>query len=117
MERHPSQRERGTSLVEVVVTLALMSVMMTAFAASVQQGSKASNLEGASRTLLGELQLARQRAITEGRDCRVDFDLQANTYVVWVDYNGNGTPDAPVVGQEPEIKSVGRLRGGIAFDF
>jgi len=110
-------RERGASLVEVVVTLALMSLLMTAFAASVGDGSSGSHMEGASRSLLGDLQLARQHAITEARDCIVDLDLQNNTYEVWVDYNGNGVPDAPVPGQRPEVKAQGRLGGEVSFGF
>jgi len=41
--------EHGASLVEVMVTLALMSLLMTAFAASVETGATSSRLEGASR--------------------------------------------------------------------
>lgn len=110
-------RERGASLVEVMVTMALMSILMSAFAASVETGATGSHMEDASRSLLGELQLARQRAITEGRECRVSFDRVNNTYVVWVDYNGNGAVDPPAAGQMPEIKAAGRLEGGVAFDF
>ncbi len=117
MMRQAQSRERGASLVEVMVTMALMSILMTAFASSVETGATGSHMEDASRSLLGELQLARQRAITEGRECRVSFDRVNNTYVVWVDYNSNGAVDAPVAGQVPEIKATGRLGGGVAFGF
>jgi len=110
-------RECGASLVEVMVTLALMSLLMTAFASSVETGATGSRLEGASRSLLGELQLARQRAITEARECRVSFDRVNNTYQVWIDYNGNGQPDAPAAGQIPEVKTSGRLEKGMVFGF
>ncbi|PIX83091.1 MAG: hypothetical protein COZ33_07235, partial [Nitrospirae bacterium CG_4_10_14_3_um_filter_70_108] len=70
MDRTRDTRERGASLVEVMVTMALMSLLMTAFAASVETRATGSQTEGASRSLLGDLQLARQRAITEARDCR-----------------------------------------------
>jgi len=117
MTKQVQHRERGTSLVEVMVTLALMSLLMAAFASSVETGASGSRLEGASRSLLGELQLARQRAITEARECRVSFDRVNNSYQVWVDYNGNGQPDVAAAGQTPEVKTSGRLEKGMVFNF
>lgn len=110
------RKEGGASLVEVMITMALMSLLMTAFASSVETRANGSQMEGASRSLLGELQLARQRAITEARECRVSFDKVNQTYRVWVDYNGNGHPDAAVAGQPAEVKSTGNLEGEVRFD-
>jgi len=110
--------ERGVSLVEVVVTMALMSILMTAFAATIKDGAAVSRLEGGARDLLTQLQLARQIAITEAQDCMVTFDRAAGTFTVWVDYNGNNLlDDPPAPGNPAEKKAFGTLEKKVDFDF
>jgi len=110
--------ERGVSLVEVVVTMALMSILMTAFAATIKDGAAVSRLEGGARDLLTQLQLARQIAITEAKNCLVTFDRAAGTFTVWVDYNGNNLlDDPPAPGNPAEKKAFGTLEKKVDFDF
>jgi prepilin-type N-terminal cleavage/methylation domain-containing protein len=110
--------ERGVSLVEVVVTMALMSILMTAFAATIKDGAAVSRLEGNARDLLTQLQLARQVAITEAKNCMVTVDSANGTFVVWVDYNGNSVlDDPPAPGNPPEVKASGALEKQVEFSF
>jgi len=110
--------ECGVSLVEVVVTMALMSILMTAFAATIKDGAGVSQLEGGARDLLTELQLARQLAITEAKNCMVTFDHVAGTFTVWMDYNGNNLlDDPPAPGSPAEVKAFGTLDKKVEFNF
>jgi prepilin-type N-terminal cleavage/methylation domain-containing protein len=111
-------RERGASLVELVVTMALMSILASAFATAIKDRASTSRLEGDSRDIYTELQLARQLAVTEGKKCRVSFNRDAGTYTVWIDYNDNNAPDDPVApGQPVEVKASGTLQEDISFGF
>ena len=111
-------RERGVSLVEVVVTMALMSILMTAFAATIRDRASISRLEGDSRDLVTQLQLAQQLAITESKRCMVSLDRAAGTYTVWIDYNGNNLRDDPAPpGTTPEVKASGVLQKNVSFGF
>jgi hypothetical protein len=98
--------------------MALMSILATAFAAAIRDRASTSRLEGDSRDILTQLQLARQLAVTEGKRCMVSLDRDAGTYTVWIDYDGNNAPDDPVPpGEPPEVKASGTLQDHISFDF
>lgn len=118
MNRAFNFKESGVSLVEVVVTMALMSILATAFAAAINDRASTSRLEGDSRDVATQLQLARQLAVTEGKRCMVSIDRDAGTFMVWIDYNGNNAPDDPVPpGQPVEVKASGTLQKNISFGF
>jgi prepilin-type N-terminal cleavage/methylation domain-containing protein len=118
MERIAGHRERGVTLVEMMVTLAILSILSVALAGAIRDNAPSSRLDGHSREVVADIQLARQRAVTEGRTCTVSFDRAAGTYTVWVDYDNNGLlTDPPAAGQPVEIKLTRTLQEGIAFDY
>jgi len=71
-----SHREAGTSLVEVMVVMALLVVLLSAFAATTRKVAPFHRWQASSREVATLLRAARVRAIASGR--AVIVDLAAN---------------------------------------
>jgi len=71
-----SRREAGTSLVEVMVVMALLVILFSGFAATARSVAPFHQWQASSREVATLLRAARVRAIASGRD--VTVDLAAN---------------------------------------
>ncbi len=74
-------RDSGFTLIEVMVTIALMSVLMTIAVLGFSHYSAAHEQAGTARSLQSALRQAQQRAVTEGRAVCVKF--AAGDWSVW----------------------------------
>jgi len=78
---HPvSRREAGTSLVEVMVVMALLVILFSGFAATARSVAPFHQWQASSRQVATLLRAARVRAIASGRN--VIVDLAANQVAV-----------------------------------
>lgn len=66
-------RDSGVTLIEVLVTIALMGAMMAIAVAGYNRWAQASQQSGTARELQTLLRSTQQRAITEGRDMCVQL--------------------------------------------
>ncbi len=73
-------RRRGFTLVEIVVVLLIMSVVLTMTAVSLSSASAGVAARESAGGLLSALRYARSYAVIHGRDCRVTFSQQDNSY-------------------------------------
>jgi prepilin-type N-terminal cleavage/methylation domain-containing protein len=99
--------DRGFTLIEVMVTIVLLSIMMTIAVTSFWGWTRANDQSGTARTLQSALRQAQQRAITEGRSICVEFGTPADTYSVY-------GPSAPTLTACDDPNKV-RLRGPVAM--
>lgn len=74
-------RDGGFTIVEVMVTVALLGVLMAIAVLGFSHYSNAHEQQGTARSLQSGLRQAQQRAVTEGRAMCVRFT--ATTYSVW----------------------------------
>jgi prepilin-type N-terminal cleavage/methylation domain-containing protein len=76
-------RDAGFTMIEVMVTIVLLSIMMTIAVGSYWRWARANEQSGTARTLQTVLRHSQQRAVTEGRSVCVEFNTAANTYTVY----------------------------------
>ena len=76
-------RDRGFTLIEVLVTVSLMGLLMGFAVSGWSSWAQASEHSGTARELQSVLRQAHQRAITEGRAICVDFDVAGNRYTMF----------------------------------
>jgi prepilin-type N-terminal cleavage/methylation domain-containing protein len=76
-------QEGGFTLIEVVVTLALLGIMMAVAVSGWSSWSKASEHVGTAREIQSVLRQTQQRAVTEGGAMCVLFDVTANAYTAY----------------------------------
>ncbi|HOF04781.1 MAG TPA: GspH/FimT family pseudopilin, partial [Syntrophales bacterium] len=87
-----NSRRRGFTLVEIIIVIAVMTII-AALAYPNFQGFMASRrLNGAARQVQGDLLAARMRAVSENREIKVKF-INGNQYTMFYDYNNNGQVD------------------------
>jgi Tfp pilus assembly protein FimT len=79
----PSQRERGTTLVDVMVTLAILVVLACGFADAIRDVRPTYRWEQGTQSVVEILRAARQQAIATNR--RVDVNLSADRVAVPTD--------------------------------
>lgn len=79
---HPP-RDGGFTLIETMVTIALLGAMMAIAVSSWSSWSRASEQSGTAREIQSLLRQAQQRAVTEGRSMCVLFDTAANKYTLF----------------------------------
>ena len=89
----PLRSQRGFSLIELMVSLALMTIMFGVGIPAMQRYLHTNHLIGAANNLAGELRLARQRAVSEENNVVFSWDLTDDKYR-WLDDDDNdGTAD------------------------
>jgi type IV fimbrial biogenesis protein FimT len=87
-------RERGFSLVEMMVTLVLMAIAMATAIPAFTRFLHGSSVRGASLELAAHFRLARQKAVTDGIPQIVAWSDTAGTHRIVTDVNENGTIDS-----------------------
>ncbi len=108
-------RERGFSLVELVVVMAVLMVLLAVGAPSLKAYSVHSQLEGAARKFQGEFRKARSIAVRSGRQTAIRFESSAGgpTFSVYADPNGNGVLASEIaLGTDPRVAGPFPLTGG-----
>jgi Tfp pilus assembly protein FimT len=87
--------ERGVSLVDMMVVVAVISVVMAGAIPQLRDAAGAMKLGSALRDVERELQTARLKAVTSNRPIRVRFNCPANGQFRMVEVIGSTTtPDA-----------------------
>jgi prepilin-type N-terminal cleavage/methylation domain-containing protein len=85
--------QRGFSLVELMVSLAMMTILFAVGLPALNKYLKTNNLIGSANNLAGELRLARQRAVSEENNVVFSWSL-ADDHYRWLDDDDNdGTAD------------------------
>ncbi len=114
-------RQQGFTLVELVVTIALLAVITTIAVPSFTETLRAWRRDSATRVLLGSMQLARAEAIktsrkvymcvsSDGETCDDTNDWKAGWFV-WVDRDNSEDYDSDAAKDGPPIQVVGALGG------
>ncbi len=70
---HDRHRERGFSLVEMMVVVGIGGVLAAMMVIQIEAARPGLRGDGAMRVILGQMRMARERAITERRYMRVTF--------------------------------------------
>jgi prepilin-type N-terminal cleavage/methylation domain-containing protein len=87
------RRERGFSLVEMMVALTLMAIAMATAIPAFTRHLRANSVKGATISLAAHMRLARQKAVTEGVPQIVSWDENTDTHLIVSDENENGVAD------------------------
>jgi prepilin-type N-terminal cleavage/methylation domain-containing protein len=96
----PSRSPRnGFSLVELVLSLAVLLVITTLAVPVVVRSLQAYQLNSTASQLAGMLKFAKFDAIRQNTPVNCQIMQSGSTWLVWVDSNGNGIPD----GAEPQM--------------
>jgi prepilin-type N-terminal cleavage/methylation domain-containing protein len=77
------ERDSGVTLIEVLVTISLMSAMMVIALSGWGSWARASEQSGTARELQAVLRRTQQSAVTEGRAMCVEFAVASNQYAVY----------------------------------
>ena len=89
----PSFGDRGFSLVELMVSIVLMSIMFAVGVPALARYMKTNKLIGSTANLAGELRLARQRAVSEENNVVFSWNLTDDKYQWFDDDDNDGTAD------------------------
>jgi prepilin-type N-terminal cleavage/methylation domain-containing protein len=111
MARHassPTRRERGFSLVELLIVVAIVVILAAVAAPNIGQYIRNYKIKGAAQLVAGELQAARSRAIMSNANAGVSF--------VVVDFQSYRIVQEDVeVGGEGRLGALRKLPLGITF--
>jgi len=77
-----NSRQQGFTLIEMVVVVLIMGIMFGMSIPAFQSFRRTHLLQAGTQSVLGELRLARQKAIGLQRDQRITFSTGANHYSV-----------------------------------
>ena len=108
-------RQRGFSLVELVVVMAVFAVLLAVFAPSLKAYAVRSQLEGAARLFQGEFRKARSIAVRSGRQTAIRFESGPDgpVFSVYQDSTWNGVLSADILaGRDERIAGPFPLTGG-----
>ncbi|HEU0053952.1 MAG TPA: GspH/FimT family pseudopilin [Longimicrobium sp.] len=84
----PPRRDRGYTLVELMVTLALLGVLLALAWPRLEGFTRASRLRSATDRVSADLTLARLAAVREGRSASLRIDNAGTRYTVVVNASG-----------------------------
>ena len=84
-----SNRSRGFTTTELLITLAIVGLMLAASFPSFQGMMRQHRLTGATNQVVTHLRLAREKAVAEGNNYVVTFRVPANDYQIWDDENSD----------------------------
>lgn len=81
--RQTGRSEGGFTLIELMVAVALMSVVGALSLTALVNYQKAADLEGSADDLVSALRTGAQRSVTEGRTFCMSFDTTTNSYTLY----------------------------------
>jgi type IV fimbrial biogenesis protein FimT len=87
------QKNEGFTTIELLLVVGLMAILMSIAALSYLSMRPAMRLNGASRQMMGDLMMARMKAVNENNDFKVIF-IDSQQYQILDDDDGDGTIDA-----------------------
>ena len=102
---------KGYTLVELAMTVGLMSLTLVAGAPGISGLAQSGKLNSAAEQFAGHMRLARQKAVTEGVSRVVEWAYVDHRYWIVRDENGNGIADA----DEPREGEF-ELPGGVTWE-
>ncbi len=94
VHRLSNRDEDGFSLTELMIVVSVMGLLIALTTPAWQKYIENSRLMRASDGVSMKLLLARQKAVTEGNDFILVYDVALGTYRLHDDDNNNGTYDA-----------------------
>jgi type II secretory pathway pseudopilin PulG len=109
--------ERGRSLLEVLIVLALMLVSATMLIPSLRAYSQEAQIKGAAQAFQGRFREAYSAAIRGNAETAIRFETGGGppSYSLYVDGNGNGVLSADIAtGRDRRIAGPIPLDGGLA---
>ncbi len=83
----------GFTLIELILVMIIIATAAAMVVPSLRAFTIARTTDNAASMLLGVAQYARSQSVSEGRNYRMNFDIQAGT--VWLTRMDNGVYDAP----------------------
>lgn len=84
----------GFSLVEIAAVLTISGILAGASYAALASHMPTAHLTAATRDLIDNMRNCRQKAITEGNNYLITFDLIRQCYELWDDEDSDGITDA-----------------------
>lgn len=108
-------RQRGFSLVEMLVVMAVFAVLLAVFAPNLKAYAQRSQIEGAARVFQGEFRKARSIAVRSGRQTAIRFETSPDgpVFSTYADGNHNGVLSSEIArGTDPRIAGPFALTGG-----
>jgi prepilin-type N-terminal cleavage/methylation domain-containing protein len=90
MKRFRSLNKKGFSLVELMVTIALFSILCLAAIPPILRFAENGNLRSATRDITTDIVTMKETALTRSAQCQITFNTGANNYTIT-------TPDGNLV--------------------
>ena len=75
--------EKGFTLVELMITVALIAIMALIAVPAFQRHAINANLKSAARDISSDFMLLKERAISENIKYRIVFNVAGNNYTLW----------------------------------
>ena len=108
------RQERGFTLVELMVTVAILAIIAAIAVPSYREYIPKVRASGAARELFTQIQLARQKAITKNNDYVITFDVSDDSYTIYNDEDSNGTLET---GEVEKPIQMDEQHSGIVFGY
>lgn len=101
--RRPNHTNRGFSLVELVMSLAILMILSAIAIPTLTRAYRSYVLGDATTRLAGIVKLTRFEAIRRNRPIAMRVRQNGSTWIAWTDSNNNGDPDSV----EPQVLLTG----------
>ena len=101
--RHSDDRQKGFTLVELMITLAVLAILSAVAVPNFLDWIPKYQLKGAASELFSNLQLAKMTAIKENTTCSVAFSTSPDRYVI------------SIPGKTIKTVALSSYGGGVAF--
>lgn len=82
MDRPYNIKERGFTLIELIVVIVIIALMAGAVGSNIGAGNQGALINSAARELSSALRFARGHALTYSQETSFEFNLQDNSYNV-----------------------------------
>jgi prepilin-type N-terminal cleavage/methylation domain-containing protein len=97
---------KGFTIVELIITLAVLSIIVTIAGLNFNTYIINRNLESAARHIVSDFFLCRERAVSENTTYRINFDVDGHSYTIQPDTPAAVTKRLASFGPDIEIDSA-----------